>query len=185
MAQNVETEIKLRVSEPEAARALLKSHAYVLQKQRVFESNIVYDTPGQDVRRRGELLRIRRAGDGGLLTFKAPEVAGRHKSREELETRVENWAMLDEILKRLGFAPMFVYEKYREEYERADEPGVITLDETPVGVFLELEGPADWIDATAAELGFSESDYILSSYGALYREHCAKQGVTPTNMVFA
>jgi hypothetical protein len=34
------------------------------------------------------------------------------------------------------------------------------LDETPAGVFLELEGPSRWIDRTARRLGFAESDYL-------------------------
>ncbi len=43
------------------------------------------------------------------------------------------------------------------------------LDETPVGVFLELEGPPEWIDRTAGTLGFSEGDYITLSYLELHR----------------
>ena len=64
------------------------------------------------------------------------------------------------------------------------EPGVVTVDETPIGNFLELEGPAEWIDAKAAALGFTPSDYILESYGRLYLADCERRGVEPSNMVF-
>jgi adenylate cyclase class 2 len=60
-----------------------------------------------------------------------------------------------------------------------------TLDETPIGVFLELEGPAEWIDRVAEELGFDESDYILASYATLYADHCRQRGVKPTDMLFS
>ncbi|MBV9156122.1 MAG: adenylate cyclase, partial [Acidobacteriaceae bacterium] len=63
--------------------------------------------------------------------------------------------------------------------------GVVTLDETPIGTFLELEGPGDWIDETAKQLGFSRADYIVDSYGRLYLADCERRGVQPTNMTFA
>ena len=60
----------------------------------------------------------------------------------------------------------------------------MTVDETPIGSFLEIEGPPEWIDSTASRLGFSADDYILESYGRLYLAACERQGVQPTNMVF-
>jgi adenylate cyclase class 2 len=96
---------------------------------------------------------------------------GLHKSREELETSAGDAGTLELILARLGLVPSFRYEKYRTTYRALDEPGVVALDETPIGVFLELEGPAYWIDATALRLGFTMGDYVVASYAALYRDH--------------
>jgi adenylate cyclase class 2 len=62
--------------------------------------------------------------------------------------------------------------------------GTVTLDETPIGDFLELEGPSDWIDRTARDLGFSTSDYITSSYITLYMEFCKNRQVQPSFMTF-
>jgi adenylate cyclase, class 2 len=59
-----------------------------------------------------------------------------------------------------------------------------TVDETPIGVFLELEGLPRWVDRIARVLGFSAADYITLSYGRLYIEACAARGIAPTNMVF-
>jgi adenylate cyclase class 2 len=61
---------------------------------------------------------------------------------------------------------------------------VATLDETPIGIFLELEGNPGWIDRTAATLGFSERDYIVESYGRLYLEWCKRRRCKPKDMVF-
>jgi adenylate cyclase class 2 len=59
-----------------------------------------------------------------------------------------------------------------------------TLDETPIGVYMELEGSPRWIDRAARRLGFSERDYITASYGRLYLEWCAAQKIEPGHMVF-
>lgn len=183
-ASNIETEIKLRVGSPDAARTMLAQHRFTESRPRVFESNALYDTPGQTLRGRGELLRIRRSGDTRILTFKSGDIAGRHKRREELETTVADAAVIEAVLQRLGLRLTFRYDKYRTEYQRDSEPGVVTLDETPIGTFLELEGDGGWIDRTAKELGFKESDYILASYGALYLDYCNRNGLEPTHMIF-
>jgi len=62
--------------------------------------------------------------------------------------------------------------------------GVATLDDTPIGVFLELEGAPGWIDRTARLLGFAEQDYITASYRSLYVDDCAARGIPPADMIF-
>ncbi len=66
-----------------------------------------------------------------------------------------------------------------------DGAGVVTLDETPIGVFLELEGAAEWIEQTRQRLGFTPKAYVRSSYAALYREHRLTHPAAPLNMAFA
>ena len=65
-----------------------------------------------------------------------------------------------------------------------DGAGVATVDETPVGVYIELEGPPSWIDGTARRIGFRPSDYITASYGALYLEWRRQNDRAGANMVF-
>jgi adenylate cyclase class 2 len=120
-----------------------------------------------------------------VVTWKGPGVAGPHKSRPELETTLGSADTLAEILKQLGYQRTFRYEKYRTEYQKGQQHSVVTLDETPIGDFMEIEGEPGWIDATAGQLGFSQDDYILESYGSLYLEHCKKLGMQPGDMVFA
>ncbi|MDX1980021.1 MAG: class IV adenylate cyclase [Bryobacteraceae bacterium] len=178
MKSNTETEIKIAVTGFERIRARLKSLGFARSQPRLFEANMLFDTPGADLRSGGRLLRVRRVGKQTILTYKGPAETGRHKSREELEIVVSDEAMCQAILDRLGFKPTFRYEKYRTEY--SDGRGVVTLDQTPIGNYLELEGAAGWIDSTAAKLGFTEADYITSSYGRLYLESGDGRG----NMVF-
>jgi adenylate cyclase class 2 len=180
-----ENEIKLAVKDAAAARAMLRRAGFHVAKRRVFESNTCFDTPKLALRAGGELLRVRNAGRANTLTYKGPaEADARHKRREELELRLPDASGVAAILDRLGFRPVFRYEKYRTEYRQAGGEGVATLDETPIGVYVELEGAAEWIDRTAAEMGFAESDYITASYAGLYVQWCRNRGATPTHMVF-
>lgn len=155
-----------------------------MTRPREFESNEIFDTPDRKLRSRGELLRVRTSGGRALLTFKAAALPGPHKSREELETPIGDPQTIRGILARLGMQLLFRYEKYRSEYQRPNETGLVTIDETPIGTFMELEGSPTWIDRLAAELGFSSADYILASYGGLYLEHCETHGYSPSHMVF-
>jgi adenylate cyclase class 2 len=183
----VETEVKIRIERggPEDARALIERHGYILLEPRTLESDQVFDRGTSDLKAADQLLRLRRSGARATVTYKGPATRERHKSREEIEFDVSDPAAAELVLDRLGYTPRFRYEKYRTKFRAlADEPGIITIDETPIGVFLELEGPPDWIDRTAARLGFAQSEYSTASYAALYREYLRFNSGAPANMVF-
>jgi adenylate cyclase, class 2 len=180
----METEIKLAVPDAKFARRLLRAAGFRISRPRVFENNTVFDTPRRSLRETATLLRVRQAGGTNTLTYKGRPVAGRHKSREELELEIPNAGVVTAILARLGFEAASRYQKYRTEFRQPRRSGVIMLDETPIGVFLELEGTGHWIDRTALKLGFEQSRYITASYGGLYMEWCKRRRVKPSNMVF-
>jgi adenylate cyclase, class 2 len=179
-----EVEIKLRLSSAAEGRRKLRAAGFRLSKRRVFEANTLYDTFRKSLGRSGRLLRVREAGKLGLLTYKGQTLPGKHKDREELETEVTDPHRLGEILARLDYVPTFRYEKYRTEYQRRGESGHATLDETPIGVYLELEGAPAWIDRSARRLGFDEAGYITASYGALYADYCRQHGRRIAHMIF-
>ena len=133
---------------------------------RTLESNTLYDLPGQPLRKRGEVLRLRKYGDEWLLTHKAKGKVGRHKARVETETKVADGGKLEKILLSLGYVPSFRYEKFRAEW--SDGKGHVVVDETPIGFFGEIEGPARWIDRTARLLGIAQPSYITQSYIELF-----------------
>ena len=180
----MEVEIKLSVATAAKGRALLRRHNFVTIKPRVFEQNLVLDDNSRSLYTRGVLLRVRRAGKTVTCTAKGAEVAGRHKRREENEFQASDFEACLAFFATLGYEEAFRYEKYRTEYGIAEEPGVVTLDETPVGVYFELEGPARWIDRTAKKLGFPEDSWIKSSYWRLYLEWCEARGIVPSSMKF-
>jgi adenylate cyclase class 2 len=179
-----ETEIKLAVKDARSTRRRLREAGFVVSRRRVFEVNTVFDTPELSLRASSRLLRIRQAGRVATVTFKGVPATGKYKSREELELEIGNAAAMMSILDRLGYHRMFRYEKYRTEFRQARRAGVAMLDETPVGVYLELEGTPHWIDRTARRLGFQESDYITASYGRVYLDWCTANGCKPGDMTF-
>jgi adenylate cyclase class 2 len=163
---------------------LLSTAGFRVSKRRVFEANTIVDTARGTLRRSGRLLRIREAGRLGILTYKGPAAIGKYKDREELELEVSDPRKLSKILSRLDFAPKFRYEKYRTEYRRPGEAGTAMLDETPIGVYLELEGAPAWIDRNARRLGFAESDFSTASYYGLYAAYCREHKLPVTHMTF-
>jgi|SRR5579863_4259524 adenylate cyclase, class 2 len=140
-----------------------------------------------------------------LLTFKGPVNTGggggkpvsvrhdgygqRHKVREEIELEVADAKELGTIFARMGMQESFHYEKYRTTFRMPESAGwakglLIELDETPIGTFAELEGPAAAIDRAARLLGFSKEEYVLTNYLRLYAEECIRRGEKVSDMVF-
>src|SRR5208282_2268847 len=148
-----EIEIKFRIDNLPALTRALKQAGFQQLTRSTHEMNALYDLPGQKLRQRGEMLRLRKYGETWLLTHKAKGKTGPHKARVELETHVENGPEMDTILRALGFEPTFRYEKYRAEW--TDATGHVVLDQTPIGNFGEIEGPPRWIDLTARALGIA------------------------------
>ena len=130
--------------------------------------NVLFDLPGHHLRNRGDLLRLRRYGASWVLTHKAKikNHSGRYKTRAEIETRVEDGEKMEAILRALQFEPSFRYEKFRAEWE--GERGHVVIDETPIGNFAEIEGPEEWIDRLARQLGVSSGQYICETYAGLF-----------------
>ena len=167
MAGSVETEIKLEMAGPEAARAVVARLGARLKSARHFEDNLLLDDAAGSLRAAGTILRLRRVPEGGVLTYKGPRFASAGlKSRQEQETTVGDANVMQSILERLGLRPIFRYQKYRESYDwRGQE---IVVDETPIGTFLEVEGDAEGIHAAASAMGFGPSDYLTDSYVGLF-----------------
>jgi len=163
-----EIEIKFRVPDLAALSSRLQQLGLKQITPRTHEMNILFDLPGRPLRAKGDLLRLRQYGDTWLLTHKARSKSddGPHKIRIETETRVANGEKMECILNALQFQPVFRYEKFRAEWQ--GDQGHVVLDETPIGNFAEIEGPADWIDKIARDLSVAPADYITETYAALF-----------------
>src|SRR5437870_9798732 len=127
MASNKEIEIKFRIADLRDLTRRLRKEGFQLRTPRTHEMNTLYDLPGNPLRARGELLRLRKYGSEWVLTHKAKGQAARHKSRAETETKIADGGSMEAILKSLGFAPTFCYEKFRAEW--TDGKGHVVLDE--------------------------------------------------------
>jgi adenylate cyclase class 2 len=182
MATRNEIEIKFRVDDVRALNRRLRKSGFRLLTPPTHEFNTLYDLPGQLLRKRGELLRLRRYGPEWLLTHKAKGKVGRHKTRVETETKIADGAKMEAILRALGFAPTFRYEKFRAEW--SDGKGHVVVDETPVGNLGEIEGPSRWIDRTARALQIPRSHYITATYSDLFLQWKRQTGSLADEMTF-
>ncbi len=194
-----EIEIKLPVTDHRAAARAIQALG-ATSHGRVFETNTLYDTPQSDLRSRGRLLRVRietptspkishRQSSRVVLTAKAPQQSTiapkahpRYKVRAEREVQARHPHNWPAALKTLGLRPSFRYEKYRTSFRLGRLH--MDLDETPVGVFLELEGPPSAIDRVARALGYQPSAYIRGTYWDVYAADCRRRGRKLANMVF-
>lgn len=183
VAMKQEIEIKVRLKSTGQFEQRLKDAGFTCKTPRTHEMNTLYDFPSRSLTRRGELLRLRKYGDSWKLTHKAKGKIGRHKSRLETESSVENGPATESIFRSLGLRPIFRYEKFRSEW--SDGAGDIVLDETPIGDFAEIEGRGRWIDSTAKSLGVDPADYLTANYASLFFEWKKQHESKAAEMTFA
>lgn len=202
-----EVEIKLKVQNLPEFRLILKQLHARKVRPRVHERNSLYDTAASDLRRHGQLVRIRTeqvvpaagsnpkpARERAIVTFKGPArgaparqdgARGNYKVRSESESVVTDVRRVETAFAALGLNPAFRYEKFRTTYTL---PGIahleVELDETPIGTFVELEGSRPAIDRAARLLGYSRPDFIDATYGNLYLADCRRRGKKAGDMLF-
>jgi adenylate cyclase class 2 len=182
MSAKEEVEVKFRVGSIRALTSRLRAGGFELLTRRTFERNTLYDLPSDTLRRRGALLRVRKYGPVWTVTYKDKGKLGRHKSRREIETQIQDGKALAAIFHALGLGPRFIYEKFRTEW--SDGAGRVVIDETPIGDFGEIEGRPIWIDAVAKRLGVGPDQYITASYSELFQEWKRQTGSRARHMLF-
>ena len=181
-ATGVEREVKLRFGSAEEARAAILAAGATPLLGRRLQEDALLDTRDEQLGARQCTLRVRVECGKSRLTFKGPVQPGIVKIREELETVIGDAGVLMRVLGELGLEVWFRYEKYREEFAREDV--IVAIDETPVGVFVEIEGSDAGIQSMAQALDRSPDDYLVDSYRGLFLQHGRSYGLTGPDMVF-
>ena len=181
-ATTLEREVKLSFDSAEAAREAVDRRRRHAPARPPAAGRRPARHAGNALRDRGCALRIRMENGKSRITFKGPIQDSAMKLRDEFETVVGDGVLLLRIFEELGYQVWFRYEKYREEF--AHEDVIVAIDETPVGVFVEIEGSESGITAMAAAMGRGPDDYILDSYRGLFLKHRAALGLTGADMVF-
>jgi adenylate cyclase, class 2 len=178
----IEQEVKLQFDHVEAARqAVTSAGGHLVQPRRLID-DLLFDTADSKLRHSGIALRVRRDGNRAYLTFKGPVQAATVKTREELETTIGDAAILEAVLASLGFHQNFRSQKYRTDYALGEAK--LTIDEAPVGIFVEIESTPEEIARATSLLGRTAADYRLESYATLWRRWCADRGLGLRDMVF-
>jgi adenylate cyclase class 2 len=182
MATSLEREVKLRFDSAEAARAMALSIGATPLRCRRLQEDALLDDAAESLRQRRCVLRVRVESGKSLLTFKGPVQPSPMKVREEIETVVGDGETMLRCFEALGYSVWFRYQKYREEFSLNDV--VIAIDETPIGVFVEVEGGEQGILEATRAMGLAEADFVLDSYRALFMEHRRAHGLPATDMLF-
>jgi adenylate cyclase, class 2 len=178
----LEREVKLRYDSINDAREAVRATGATPLRCRRLQEDALLDDEAESLRQRRCVLRVRVESGKSLLTFKGPVQASPMKLREEMETVVGDGETLLRCLEALGYKVWFRYQKYREEYALNDV--VVAIDETPVGVFAEIEGGEQGILDMTRALGRATDDFVLDSYRALFMEHRRAHGLPATDMLF-
>ncbi len=187
--QSAEIELKFPVADADALQSRLPSLGFRLETPRTFETNTLYDTSDRMLRDSHQILRLRHYGEVCTVTHKRhpddedpAQVDLHYKVRIETETTVDDGTALAEIFTRIGYGPMFRYDKFRTEWSQGRAH--LVIDETPIGTFAELEGPIDWIDKTIAALGIDPAVCSTESYGRLFLGWKERTGSAAENLTW-
>lgn len=183
--KQLEIEVKFLLADLSGFRRRLLQSGGVLKQARLFERNVVFDTPEKQLMHQGKLLRLRQ--DQAIrVTFKgevAEDQTSEAKIREELEINVSDFEATAAIFERLGFFPTLVYEKHRETFTLGAVE--VVLDEMPYGDFIELEGEEADIRAAASQLSLDWEKRITTNYLGLMAQLKALHHLDFDDLTFA
>lgn len=174
----IEVEIKVLVKNKEALEEKLLQAGFAksdLQK----ESDFYFDNELGNIRKKDQALRIRSCENltmnrkENFMTYKGPKMDKISMTRKELEIKIENAETGKEILKALGYAPVYPVIKLRQYYHK--ELMTACLDQVEnLGEFLELEMivqqekekeiALEKIISLLHELGYESEEIIRTSY---------------------
>lgn len=165
-----ETEIKiLNINPAHITKKLLSLGAQKQPTALVIEKS--FDFPNRKLGHKKSLLRLRKVGKTAELTYKTiAKKAGPLKTREETETRVENFEIMEQILRAIGLHLQWHREKKRTSFTLGKTK--FEIDEYPrLPPYLEIEGSQEEIGKYVKLLGFTMKQASLLSATKLLKQH--------------
>jgi predicted adenylyl cyclase CyaB len=165
-----EIEIKFPVKDTKAISQKLRKLGFRISVGRHRELNLLFDNAAGDLQKADKLLRIRKTPLCQTVTYKGPvSKVSKLKHRDEIECRMEDAGLVQQIFEQIGFGLKTEYSKYRTVFEK--DSVTVSLDETEAGNFIEVEGPSDAeVTGLGEKLGYSEQDFIRRTYAELIGE---------------
>lgn len=181
--EDQEREVKFYIQDLEALAERLHICGADLTRVRTLEINLRLDTQDRSLYKQGRMLRLRQ-DDRARVTYKADaRVEGGVIARTEIEFTVDNFTVALKLFEALGYQTMVIYEKYRRVYRIGDVE--VTLDELPMGNFVEIEAPNNTlIEGVAQMLGLDWSKGIATNYIGLFETARANRGFTFNDLIF-
>jgi len=178
-----EREIKFYIQDLPALAKRLQICGADLTRERTLERNLLLDTADRRLKHNGSLLRLRQ-DDRARVTFKEKtRVENGIRARTEIEFTVDNFAVAQKLFEALGYQATLIYEKYRVVYRLGDVE--VTLDELPLGNFVEIEAPNNaMIEGVAQMLGLDWPKGIAINYLGLFDLARSKLGLCFNDLTF-
>lgn len=182
---NREIEAKFPVRSVEEILPKITAAGAVCEQAVRFERNLRFDDGKENLSKTNQVLRLRDNGGTAVLTYKSDRNSSDTMAdREEIETVVEDFDRTRMILERLGFRTVFIYEKYRSIYTLG--PAGIFVDHTPIGDFVEIEGPdEETIRRTAESIGLDWETRSGTGYRGLFKKWKKDSGFPGRDMTFS
>ena len=181
---NHELEVKFSISSVEAILPRIKGLNAQCEQPIQLERNLRWDSAEGTLTKTHQVLRLRDNGGNAMLTYKAENPNDKGLAdREEIETSVADFENTRLILERLGYVIVFVYEKYRSIYTLNDTG--LFVDHTPIGDYIEIEGPDENSIRNSAELlGLDWESRSDKGYRALFNNWKKQTGYPGRDMIF-
>ncbi|MDQ2936700.1 MAG: class IV adenylate cyclase [Acidobacteriota bacterium] len=166
---SIEIEKKYRLTKKQQEEVLQRlPRIGAKPKGQEFEVNTIYAGETLDVAR--SILRLRRIGDRGILTYKERfPTSSAIKHQREDETGLDDPDAMELILDALGFTPALVYEKRRQTWRLGETE--IVIDELPFGLFMEIEGSENDIQVVERKLAIKRLRSETATYPQLTLKH--------------
>ena len=182
---NREIEAKFPVTSIEKYLPKIREAGAICEQPMQFERNLRFDDKQKSLFQSSQVLRLRDNGGTAILTYKSDKNSSSGLAdREEIETVVEDFERTRLILERLGFEVDFIYEKYRSIYSLG-QTGIFA-DHTPIGDFIEIEGPdEETIRETAGQIGLDWETRSGKGYRALFKIWKDENDYPGRDMVFS
>lgn len=181
-------EIELKFYIPKASLDLLRKKIVSLcsdSEGKVFETNLLFDNSSKSIRARKAILRLR-CDTRSILCYKEPlnlgKVSKDFKVKEEIEFEVDDFESARNFLGKLGFFEFMKYEKRRENFRLRNLK--ISIDEMPIGMFLEIEGNEEDIRCTAQQLGLDWKQRIKRSYEEIFSDLKRQANISFRDLTF-
>ncbi|MBN2501987.1 MAG: class IV adenylate cyclase [Anaerolineales bacterium] len=181
--RNKEIEVKFYIEDLGALEARLIALKAECVQARTHEYNLRFDTPDEVLKQKLHLLRLRQ-DNHTTLTFKGRSDAAQGVlDRVEIEVEISDFETTRQLLEALGYGVTFIYEKYRAMY--ALDQYLVTLDETPLGNFAEIEGPdAKTLQDAARLLELNWDVRALQNYSDLFKRAKAALDIDYRDLTF-
>ena len=179
-----EIEVKFLLKDYSALMQKISDLQLACSQERIHEFNLRYDLPDGSLVAKKQVLRLRKDTQA-RLTFKGPGIMEQDVlTRKEIEVEVSDFDATNRLLEALGYQVIMMYEKFRSNYLM--DKLVLSVDETPLGLFIELEGesPAQ-VRRAADALGVDWDARINLSYSALLNIFNQSTGHTFRDLSYA